>query len=104
MDYLIQLLIERLVAEGIELTFIPAFVRDVSRIVATNPPQNLEAVNDQLHLLGWDGIDLDGFSLQLIIANLVPDLIYERAYSQEKKTGLGNPQNTLIWKRRRLHS
>lgn len=90
MDYLIQLLIEQLVAEGIELTSIPAFVRDVSRIVATDPPRNLEALNDRLHFLGWDGIDLDGFSLQLIMANLVPDLIYERAYSQETKTGLEN--------------
>ncbi|UCB50970.1 MAG: hypothetical protein JSW56_08990, partial [Deltaproteobacteria bacterium] len=60
MDYLIQLLIEQLVAEGIELTSVPAFVRDVSRIVATAPPRNLDALNDQLHLLGWEGIDLDG--------------------------------------------
>jgi hypothetical protein len=64
MDYLLQLLIEQLVAEGIALTSIPAFVRDVSRILATNPPRNLAELNDRLHLLGWEGIDLDGFTLQ----------------------------------------
>lgn len=104
MDYLLQLLIEQLVAEGIELTSIPAFVRDVSRILATNPPRNLEELNDRLHLLGWEGIDLDGFTLQLIMANLDPDLICEPAHSQETKTGPENAPNTLEWKRRRLHS
>jgi hypothetical protein len=104
MDYLLQLLIEQLVAEGIELTSIPAFVRDVSRIVATTPPRNLEELNDRLHPLGWEGIDLDGFTLQLIMANLDPDLICEPAHSQEMKTGPENAQNRLEWKRRRLHS
>ncbi len=104
MDYLIQLLIEQLVAEGIELTSVPAFVRDVSRIVATAPPRNLDALNDQLHLLGWEGIDLDGFTLQLIMANLDPDLICEPAHSQEKKTGPENAQNRLAWHRWRLHN
>ena len=104
MDYLLQLLIEQLIAEGIEHTSIPAFVRDVSRIVATNPPRNLEALNDQLHILGWDGIDLDGFTLHLIMANLVPDLIVEPAYLQESRTGHQNAPNRVDWKRRRLHS
>lgn len=63
MDYFIQLLIDQLVAKGIELTSIPAFVRDVSRILATNPPRNLKALNDRLHFSGWDGIDLDSFTL-----------------------------------------
>jgi hypothetical protein len=104
MNHLIQLLIDQLLAEGIELNSIPAFVRDVSRIVATNPPRNLDALNDQLHLLGWDGIDLDGFTLQLIMANLVPDLILAPAYSQETKTGPDNALNRLEWKKRILHS
>ncbi len=77
MDYLMQLLIDQLVAEGVELTSIPAFVRDVSRILATNPPRNLEGLNDRLHLLGWDDMHLDGFTLQLIMANLDPNLICE---------------------------
>jgi hypothetical protein len=104
MDYLIQLLIEQLAADGIELTSIPAFVRDVSRILVTNPPRNLEALNDRLYLSGWEGIDLDSFTVQLILANLVPDLIYERAYSQETKTGPENTQDRLAGERRRLHS
>ena len=100
MDYLMQLLIEQLIAEGIELTSIPAFVRDVSRIVATTRPRNLEEVTDQLHHLGWDGIDLDGFTLQLIMANLVPDFILAPAYLQENKTGPQNAPNGVAWKRR----
>jgi hypothetical protein len=83
MDYLLQLLIEQLVAEGIALTSIPAFVRDVSRILATNPPRNLAELNDRLHLLGWEGIDLDGFTLQI---------------------GPENAQNRLAWHRWRLHN
>jgi hypothetical protein len=104
MDYLIQLLIEQLVAEGVEFTSIPAFVRDVSRILVTNPPRNLEALNDRLYFLGWEGINLDSFTIQLIMANLVPDLISEPSYSQEMKTGPENAQDRLDGERRRLHS
>lgn len=85
MDYLIRILIEHLVAKGVELNSVPAFIRDLATTVAVNPDMSLPELNRKLHLLGWDGIELDDFTLQLVLVNFQSDVICEP--SHYPKTG-----------------
>ena len=68
MNQLTHILIERLEEKGLELSIIHGFVRDLANTILHNPHMNLLQVNKRLHLLGWDGFELDYHTLQLAIA------------------------------------
>lgn len=84
MDYPVRLLIEQLVAKGIELTSIPAFIRDVLYAVAANPRTSLTQLNRRLQFSAWNDIELDDFTLQLIALNFESDIISEPTHSPER--------------------
>jgi hypothetical protein len=71
MDTLSQLtlnLIERLEKQGIEHSLMPGFLRSLVQTIFLDPDVNLVQVNQKLHLLGWDGFELDYHTLELAIA------------------------------------
>ena len=61
-------LIERLEKQGIEQSVMPGFIRSLVHTIFLDPDLNLVQVNRKLHLLGWDGFELDYHTLQLAIA------------------------------------
>ncbi len=61
-------LIERLEKQGIEESVMPGFLRSLVHTIFLDPNMNLVQVNRKLHLLGWDGFELDYHTLQLAIA------------------------------------
>jgi hypothetical protein len=61
-------LIERLEKQGIEQSVMPGFLRSLVQTIFLDPNLNLVQANRKLHLLGWDGFDLDYHTLQLAIA------------------------------------
>jgi hypothetical protein len=68
MEQLERILIKRLEEKGIEPNTIPGFMRDLANSVLLSPDVNLLHVNERLHLLGWDSVEMDYYTLQLAIA------------------------------------
>ena len=68
MDEITQVIQKRLVDKGTEISTIPAYIRDLSNIISAHYDLNLQNINTQLQLLGWDDFELDYHTLQLIIA------------------------------------
>ena len=58
-NQLTQILMDRLEKKGMDPSVIPGFMRSLASTVLVNSTTNLVQVNDTLHLLGWDEIDLD---------------------------------------------
>ena len=77
MKHLIRALMIRLAGKGMELSDIPAYIRNVANSTITHPMLSLEQLNAELRLLGWDNVDLDDNTLQLILAIFESDPAYE---------------------------
>jgi hypothetical protein len=63
-----QILLDRLQQQGVNNNEAPAFLRDLSKILETNPGIDPAAASSKLQLLGWNGVTLDYQSLQLALA------------------------------------
>ena len=68
-----EALINELKGMGINNDIIPRFIKDLSYASQIDPSVSLSVVNDRLHFLGWDDVDLDYHTLQLAIASLERD-------------------------------
>lgn len=68
MDQIIRSLIERLAGKGLEISIIPAYIRDLANIIVGNGYLSLPELNRQLQLLGWDDFELDDRTFQLLMA------------------------------------
>ena len=68
MNQLAEILIERLEKKGMWSGEIPGFIRDLSNALLVNPHLNHLHLNDQLHLLGWNDLDLDYRTFEVAIA------------------------------------
>jgi len=66
-EQVIRILIKRLEEKGIEPTTIHGFMRDLANTILLSPHVNLLQVNERLHLLGWDSVEMDYHTLQLAI-------------------------------------
>jgi len=77
MEQLIRILIRRLVGKGMEISTIPAYIRDLANTMVANGYSSLEELNSHPQLLGWDDFELDDHTLRLIIARFEPDLAYK---------------------------
>jgi hypothetical protein len=73
MENLIEVLMQRLVDRGLEPKAVPAFVRNLSYVIAANPNIGIGEMNRQMESLGWEGIELDNVTYQLGIAVFEPD-------------------------------
>ena len=56
-----------------EISAIPAFIRNLANIIAVNAYLSRKELNRQLELMGWHDFELDDHSLQLIMTVLVSD-------------------------------
>jgi hypothetical protein len=63
-----QLLLARLQQQGVNANEAPSLLRDLSKILESNPGIGSAGINSKLHLLGWNGVTLDYQSLQLALA------------------------------------
>lgn len=68
-----ETLIDELKDKGIEIKVVPRFIKDVAYALQVDPSVSLSDVNDRLHFLGWQGVDLDYHTLQLAIATYERD-------------------------------
>jgi hypothetical protein len=92
MKPLIRILTDRLVEKGMEVTSIPAFIRNVANILAAHPAASLDELNKRLQLVGWGDFRLDDYILQMIIA------AFESGIGFKLKRGLypaSKPTNSL---------
>ena len=80
MEQLINILIERLARNGMELAYIPAFIRNLANSIAENPYITIRELNDHLQLLGWDNTELDEYTLQLIIAIFESEDVHQPSF------------------------
>jgi hypothetical protein len=58
----------------------PALLRDLSKILESNPGIDLATTNSKLQLLGWNGVALDYQSLQLALALVETKVGTDRVY------------------------
>ena len=77
MEALIRILMERLKGKGMEMSTIPAFIRDLANTMVANGYSSLQGLNGRLRSLGWDDFELDDYTFQLIIAIFERDLAYK---------------------------
>ena len=63
-----KLLLDRLQQRGVNANEAPALLRDLARIMESNPGIDQAAANFKLNLLGWNGVTLDYQMLQLALA------------------------------------
>ena len=64
-----ETLINELQEKGINSDIIPRFIKDIAFSSEIDPYFSLSEINDRLHYLGWDDIELDYHTLQLAIAS-----------------------------------
>jgi hypothetical protein len=76
-DELIKILINRLVNKGVEITSIPSYVRDLANTIAVNGYSNPSELNRRLVTLGWNDIEIDEYTLELVTAMFEPDIQYK---------------------------
>ena len=60
-----QILLDRLKQQGVNSDEAPALLRDLSKILESNPGIDPGAASSKLHMLGWNGVVLDYQSMQL---------------------------------------
>ena len=60
-----EILITRLVDQGIGPNMIPGFIRSLANTFAYNPHMNLQQANDRMQQMGWDDFELDYFTFRL---------------------------------------
>jgi hypothetical protein len=73
-EQLIRAVVERLARRGMEVTSIPAFIRNVGNTVSAFPSMSLQELNNHLRLLGWDNFELDSYTFYLMLSTFDPDL------------------------------
>ena len=59
---------KRLKAKGMEGAVIQAYLRNIANILATENLLSLRELNSRLRLLGWDDVELDDYTLDLLRA------------------------------------
>ena len=89
MEPLKRVLVERLVSKGLDVTYIPAFVRNVSHSIAEDSFTDLPDLNRRMQILGWDGFEMDYYTFNLIIATLQWDSGAFSPYRVESVSGPG---------------
>jgi hypothetical protein len=60
-----EILIQRLVDQGIGLNMIPGFIRSLANTLTYHPHTNLQQANDRMQQMGWGDFELDYFTLRL---------------------------------------
>ncbi len=69
MDRVNEVLMNRLEDKGLAPAEITLFIRDAARTFVDDTRVGLREMNQRLHTLGWSNVDLDGHTMQLIVAH-----------------------------------
>ena len=64
-----ETLINELRGKGIDNNIIPRLIKDLAFAFQIDLSVSLSDVNDRLHFLGWEDVELDYHTLQLAIAS-----------------------------------
>ena len=67
-----KILFRRLEDQGISPKAAPGFIRNLTNILSEYPLLSLGEVNRIMQYLGWQDVDLDYHTFQLVIADLKP--------------------------------
>jgi len=65
--YIMQIFLQRLKKIGVEPNLISGFMKALAVFFYLNPNMSLSQVNERLHYLGWNDIELDYHTYQLAI-------------------------------------
>jgi hypothetical protein len=65
--YIKQILLQRLTTIGVEPNLISGLMKALAVFFYINPNMSLSQVNERLHFLGWNDIELDYHTYQLAI-------------------------------------
>ena len=65
--YIKQILLKQLIIIGVEPNLISGFIKALAVFFYLNPNMSLSQVNERLHYLGWNDIELDYHTYQLAI-------------------------------------
>ncbi|MFH2218398.1 MAG: hypothetical protein ABII68_01910 [Pseudomonadota bacterium] len=68
MDRVKEVMMNRLEDKGLAPAEITLFIRDVARSFTEGSYTGLQEINRRLHALGWENIEMDDHTMQLIIA------------------------------------
>jgi hypothetical protein len=60
-----EILLHRLVDQGMDTNMIPGFIRSLANTFTYHPHMDLQQVNDRMHQMGWNDLELDYFTLRL---------------------------------------
>jgi hypothetical protein len=60
-----EILLHRLVDQGMDTNMIPGFIRSLAGTFTYHPHMNLQQVNDRMQQMGWGDFELDYFTLRL---------------------------------------
>jgi hypothetical protein len=69
------ILLRRLEGKGISRQAAPGFIRNLTNVLSAYPLLSLGEVNRIMQFLGWQDVDLDYHTFQLVIADLDPHQI-----------------------------
>ena len=83
MNTSIRILIDRLTEKGMEISTIPAFIRNLANTIVDNPRMSLQGFDGRMRSLGRNDFELDGYTLQLILAIFEFEVVYESAHPPE---------------------
>ena len=67
-EHLNQVLIQRLKDKGVGSNKIDGFIRNLANLYFANPDMSLSQINKKMQYLGWDDLELDYHTLQLLLA------------------------------------
>jgi len=67
-EHLNQILTQRLKEKGVDSNKIDGFIRNLANLYFANPDMSLSQINKKMQHLGWDDLELDYHTLQLVLA------------------------------------
>ena len=67
MEGLHEILLQRLADKGVSREMLPGFIRNLTHTLYTKPDISLRELNRKLGWLGWDQIEIDMHTLDLIL-------------------------------------
>ena len=67
MDGLHDILLQRLINMGLSRDMVPGFIRNLTRTIYSNPDISIRELNRKLDWLGWNQIEIDMHTLDLIL-------------------------------------
>ena len=62
-----EILIHRLVDQGMGLNMIPGFIRSLANTFTYHPHMNLQLANDRMQQMGWGDFELNYFTYRLTV-------------------------------------